>query len=318
MASLSTNYRLFDWHCDTASAMLNQDQPLGYNSLAVSLENARKFRQYAQVMACFTSPKLSDHEGWERLQLMHQNLLQDPAIRSGEAVVYTFCPPKDHTTALLLALEDARILENDLSRVEDLYRMGFRIMTPLWSGVTCMGGSHNTSAGLSDFGKEAISLAVQKGMLPDISHASDASAEEILLIAEQHGRPVIASHSNARAICPVSRNLTKQQIHSILRLGGVIGLNLYTAFLSDQHKATKEDVLRHVEYFLEQGAEHALCLGCDMDGAALPEDIPNLAALPDLADFLLQYYSGQTVQNIFYQNAYQFAERALPPSAEKR
>ena len=126
----------------------------------------------------------------------------------------------------------------------------------------------------------------------------------------------MASHSNAFDLCPVSRNLQRSQIRDILSLGAVIGINLYVHFLSSTHTASREDVLRHVEYFLEQGCEDALCFGSDMDGAELPADIPNLGAIPALRNFLSDYYDESILNKLFYKNAYHFAERNFSASAE--
>ena len=152
-------------------------------------------------------------------------------------------------------------------------------------------------------------------MVPDISHASVASADEMFDLAAEYSRPVIASHSNAYAVTPVSRNLRDDQIRAVVNSRGLIGLNLYTAFLASDHPATVTDVLRHAEYFLSHGAEHALALGCDMDGADLPQDLHDLAALPALAEcFLRHNYSESLVRNIFFENAYRVLRAALNPS----
>lgn len=310
-------YSFFDWHCDTAGALLRANEPLAANSQAVSLKKAEQLAHYIQVMAYFTSSKLSDEEGWEWVHSMHRHLTEDASVLRGDAVICDACPPQSNGVHLLLAVEDARILNGKLERVDRLRQMGIRILTPLWSGVTCIGGAHNTSEGLTAFGRIAVDRAITLGMLPDISHASERSADEIFQIAYDHGCPVIASHSNAHSVCPVSRNLRDGQICEIVRSGGVIGLNLYVSFLSkDAANASANDVLRHVEYFLEQGAENALCFGCDMDGAALPADIPSLEEIPHLADLLSRHYSSDTVHKIMFENAYSFARRALTSSAK--
>jgi microsomal dipeptidase-like Zn-dependent dipeptidase len=64
-----------------------------------------------------------------------------------------------------------------------------------------------------------------------------------------------------------------------------------------------------MEYFLERGAEHSLCFGCDMDGADLPREFSSLSDLPALADYLLGYYSEQTVRSVFFENAYHFVRK---------
>jgi membrane dipeptidase len=203
---------LFDLHCDTAKRMLLQKEPLAHNSLHVSLDKASCFWRYVQVMALFTPSNLSDEEGWECIVNMWNNLRGDPAVQKGDAVIRTNLIPSAPMPNFLLAQEDARILCNQLSRVDQLYSMGIRILTPLWKGNTCIGGAHDTNDGLSAFGKKAIARAITLGMIPDISHASEASANEIFEIATRASRPVIASHSNAYRICPVSRNLRDGQI----------------------------------------------------------------------------------------------------------
>lgn len=293
--------------------MLSQKQALTQNRLAVSLQKAGFFDQYIQIMAFWTDDKLDDESGWERLAVMRENLLADDAVQNGTASICVSCPPQKNGTSLLLSLEDARILNHRVERVEKLYQMGIRFITPLWWGESCIGGAHDTKAGLTEFGKRAMRAACEHGMILDISHASRASADHIFEIAALQNRPVIASHSNAYRVCPVSRNLHPDQIQAIQAVGGVIGLNLYTRFLSLSHNATREDVRRHIEYFLECGAEASLCLGCDMDGAELPLDIPNIGALPSLAEYLSNYYSDALIRAIFFENAYHFAKRHLLP-----
>ena len=305
---------LFDLHCDTSGEMFRQKQGLEDNTLAVSINKAAKFDHYIQVMAHWTPYERNDEDGWNEFLAMIDNLKRDAAIVSRKATIATSCPPMDHKPTLLLAVEDARIAANKIERIDRMYQMGVRILTPLWKGDTSIGGSHDTENGLTAFGKEAMNRAIALGMIPDISHASRESAKDIFAIAAEHKRPVIASHSNAHAICPVSRNLWDDHIQAIITSGGLIGLNLFTAFLTTDGDATAEAILPHIEHFLSLGAEKHLALGCDMDGCRLPEDIPDLSALPHLAEILLRHnYSENLVQNLFYNNAHAFASQYLKP-----
>ncbi len=305
---------LFDLHCDTAYEMYRKKQSLRKNELAVSLEQASVWERYVQVMALWTDSALSDEEGWQQMHRMLYHLLEDEAVRCKDAEVTVHAVSlKAHKRLLFLGIEDARILCGDLSRVDLLYALGIRFLTPLWSGVTCMGGSHDTSFGLTAFGSTALEQATARGMLLDISHASEKSAEQIFSIANGHGRPVLATHSNAYTVCPVSRNLRNWQIREILRTGGLIGLNIYPPFLKEggtEHAL--EAILPHIEHFLSLGAERSLALGCDMDGCDLPSDIPSLSALPRLAEYLARHgYSDVLIDRIFYRNAADFAEKHL-------
>ncbi len=304
---------LFDLHCDTAGEMLNCGQGLNQNDLAVSLQKARGFRHYIQVMAHWTDHLLSDHEGWMRFHQILNNLKSDSAIINKQAqIVTTFSSPPPEKPTLILSVEDARILAGDISRVDVLYQYGIRILTPLWRGKTCIGGSHDTNIGLTEFGRLALTKAVKLGMLLDVSHASKASAEDICSIAREHNRPIIASHSNAYDICPVSRNLQRDQIRMIVSQNGLIGLNLYKAFLRSDREATAADALAHIDYFLSNGAEKHLALGCDMDGCELPPDIPDISTLPRLAELMLAHgYSQKLVEAIFYENAHRFFSKYL-------
>ncbi|MBQ9760623.1 MAG: membrane dipeptidase [Clostridia bacterium] len=303
------HFPLFDLHCDTAYEMYRQKQGLTRNNLAISLENAEIFPNCVQVMALWTDYRLSNEEGWDACKKMYLNLISDSAIKSNRAMLVTQCPVLPMCkNAFFLGIEDARIFNGDEMRVDTLWNMGVRFLTPLWKGETCIGGSHDTEVGLTDFGKRAIDRALKRGMILDISHASERSAKDIFEIAAQHGRPVIATHSNAYDVCPVSRNLRRWQVEEILHCNGVVGLNLYPSFLRYDKKAVLADLLPHIDYFLELGLEHNLCLGCDMDGADMPPEIQTVADLERLAELLLAHcYSESFVNALFFANAYRFA-----------
>ncbi len=304
---------LFDLHCDTALAMLHRHQGLEKNELAVSLAGAEGFEHYMQVMALWTPHHLKNEDGWKCNREMLENLKNDPAITSQKAILTT--APDQHLKApqMFLAVEDVRIINNDLDRLDLLYSDGVRIITPMWRGVNGIGGAHDTDVGLTDFGKKALEHALELGMILDISHASRRSANEILALCNEYGAPVIASHSNAYSICPVPRNLTDDKIKCIINAKGLVGINLCTSFLSDRNPSV-EDVMRHIEHFLSLGAEDVLSFGCDMDGCDLPNDIPNVSALPRIAERMLKAnYPEELIHAIFFDNAYRFATIQFKP-----
>ncbi len=304
---------LFDLHCDTAFEMLHRQQPLTKNELAVSLTGASEYTRYMQVMALWTPHDLDDEAGWEYNRRMLANLKNDPAILQKKALLRTFPDRALATPQCFLAVEDARIIGHDLHRLSMLYSDGVRIITPMWRGVNCLGGAHDTDAGLTDFGREALMRALELGMILDISHASRRSATEILALCREYASPVIASHSNAYAVCPVPRNLTDAEIRSIIASNGIIGINLHAPFLSPKD-ASVEDILCHIEHFLSLGAENALAFGCDMDGGLLPNDIPNIAALIRIAERMQRAnYSEKLIHAIFFENAYRFASLHFQP-----
>ena len=240
---------LFDLHCDTAYEMHQKRQSLSENSLAVSLKKAACFDRYAQIMALWTDHRLSDEDGWNAFENMYSYLQND--ISNTEISLSPKAP--EQFPAILLGVEDARILANRLERVDRLWEMGIRFLTPLWKGETCIGGSHDTQTGLTAFGNAAIKRAIELGMIADISHASEQSSYDMFDIGAQFDRPIIATHSNSHEVCAVSRNLRKWQADAILQCGGIIGLNLYPPFIHFDGTAHLQDLIPHIEYFLSLG-----------------------------------------------------------------
>ena len=127
-------------------------------------------------------------------------------------------------------------------------------------------------------------------------------------LMEATAYPVIATHSNFRDICKSPRNLTLDMAKRIASRGGIIGLNIYPAFLSDSGKADKTDIWRHVDYALEHLGEDVLCFGCDIDGIEeYPEGFDNDSSIHDrLVDMLLERYSESVVEKIAGLNAINF------------
>lgn len=303
---------LFDLHCDTPFEMLRQKQPFGENLLAVSLQKAQGFHHYVQVMAFWCDKTLTDENGWIQFEAMYQNLLCDPVFETNRAKIATSYPEETSDKAtFLLAVEDLRILAGELSRVDLLAQKGIRIITPLWANDSCIGGAHNTENGLTEFGKAALDRALQFGILLDISHASIQSADDIFALCNAKKRPVLATHSNAYEVCPVSRNLRNDQIREIIRSDGLIGLNLYKHFIAiNKEDVTLDDLCCHIEHFLSLGAANHLALGTDFDGCEPLSSIPDLSALYKLADQLLSLnYSESLVQKMFFANADAFAKK---------
>ena len=123
----------------------------------------------------------------------------------------------------------------------------------------------------------------------------------------------MASHSNSRAICDHSRNLTDKQFKVICNLGGLVGLNLYPPFLNESGRADFSDVKRHLDHFLELGGAHHLAVGGDLDGCeCLPAGFTGVENYNDLGRWLMQQgLEEETVCSVFNNNAVVFAMQHL-------
>ncbi len=304
--------KLFDLHCDTASLLFDRKLSLAANDLHISLNKAAPFETYIQTMAVWSDHHLSDEAAWERFfgiqsYLKEQLTICDlPLFRNGQELATAA------KRGVILAVEDARLLAGQLTRLDMLYDCGVRFLTLTWSGKTCIGGSHDTDAPLTDFGRAAVNRCFSLGIVPDISHASRQVTAEVLAMAKDAKRPVIATHSNAFACRQHTRNLTDAEFRAVAESGGVVGISLAPEHLANDVCGIK-NVVSHIRHYLSLGGESALCLGCDFDGIdTTPDGLSDLSCLPSLADALSDAGVSDTViRRIFFENAYGFAVKNI-------
>ncbi len=306
--------KYFDLHCDTALALLYAKSSLLSNEHHVSIEKAKTFEKYAQSFAFFALSKLNDDEAYDKFVAMNNSLTEETKKNHTEAVIVKNSKEYAENASngkmiILPAVEDARILSGDLEKIKALKEAGVWYLTMLWGGDTVIGGSHNTDNGLTQFGKDTVRAAFANGIVPDISHASEKSATDIIAIAEEFEKPVIASHSNSYSVYSHSRNLRDYHLKKLLALGGIIGISLCDSHLADKpaKQTCMDDVIRHIEYYLEFGCENSLCIGADWDGTTLPCDMHDIRDAAKLYEELLRRnYSVELLDKIFYYNAYNF------------
>lgn len=304
---------LIDLHCDTLYEAYTQQKSLTAPTLSVHLqEPIFPFERYLQIAAIWSDSRLSDDEAFSQCL----RILDWTASDAFSNVAVEFVPEGGTRPAalnrILLSVEDARILNEDLSRLHLLYQRGVRFLTLLWKGKNCIGGGYDCKEGLTAFGKQVVHACGQLGVIPDISHASEASAWQIL--EESHGCPVIASHSNSFAVWQHPRNLSDSLFQAILQQGGLVGINLYTEHLgcAADDPDVLDRVLTHLEHYWTLGGTGAVCLGCDFDGAPTPQILHSPADLIRLAEHLLRRgYSDALVEQLFWKNADQFFKRHI-------
>ena len=306
------NFPVFDLHCDTALALLGENLrqagSLRKNECHIDLERASALPGYAQCFACFTTPWEKLPDGMTVTQLFEREMVT--VLREVEknrdmiSLAYSASEieenRKNGKMSAILTIEGPAGFDFDPALLEDLYKIGFRITTLGWNEQNVLCGSHKTGGGLTDLGKEYVFEAQRLGMLIDVSHISDEAFWDIMDITQA---PVIATHSNSRAVHNVSRNLTDDMFKAICKTGGVAGLNMYTDFLGEN--ATLETVCDHVEHWLSLGGEKHIALGGDLDGCeSLPAGFAGVQDYPKLAERLLaRGINEQTVQDIFWNNA---------------
>ena len=303
-------FPVFDLHCDTALALLGEDlkqtSSLKHNDCHIDLDRASTLGGYAQCFACFTTTVGGGPKPVEVFEREIDTILREMERNYQQiALAYT---PEEISQNLekgmmsgILTIEGPAGFGFDPELLEDLHRLGFRITTLGWNEKNPLTGSHKTGGGLTDLGKAYVKEAQRLGMVVDVSHISDEGLWDIMEITKA---PVIASHSNSRSVCNVSRNLTDDMFLAICKTGGVTGINLCPDFLGVNPNL--DTVCDHIFHFLtlDPTGKH-IALGGDLDGiGSLPEGFTGVQDYEKLAQRLLERgLSEQQIRDIFWNNA---------------
>ena len=307
------NVPVFDLHCDTALAMLGHgekpERKLRKNDCHIDLERAGALAGYCQCFACFTTPFM---EKWmqvspvvvfqEELAILQKNLEEN---KDRISQVFTAHDVEENLKngmmSAILTIEGPAGFNFDPARLEELYKIGFRITSLGWNEKNPLAGSNVTGGGLTDQGRAYIAEAQRLGMIIDVSHISDEAFYDIMDVTQA---PVIATHSNSRVLCGHSRNVTDDMFLQICRTGGVVGFNQCDDFVG-----VNPDLNTACDHFLhfmelDPDGKHT-ALGADLDGCdVLPAGFTGIESYPDLAERLnLRGLSEENIYDIFWNNS---------------
>ena len=307
------NIPVFDLHCDTALALLgetrNEAGSLKKNKLHIDLERASQLEAYCQCFACFTTPMMQEWNKLSPIVVFERELatIQREVDKHKHlmSIAYSMADVEANREkgkmSAILTIEGPAGFDFDPALLENLHQIGFRITSLGWNEQNVLTGSNVTGGGLTDQGREYVREAQRLGMLVDVSHISDEGFWDIM---EQTQAPVLATHSNSRALCGHSRNLTDDMFRAICRTGGVAGINQYADFLGES--PTLDTVCDHIFHFMELDptGKH-IALGGDLDGCEqLSQGFEGIQSYPALARRLLERGLGEeTIRDIFWNNA---------------
>ena len=295
--------KYFDLHCDTILEAYERGTsiiPAG-NGLQISLEKAEKFEKYTQVLGIFSTPDLGEEGDYQRCLKIIESVKAEKASYPANF-------------SCILAVEGANLLAGKLDRVDKLRGDGVRIMTLVWGGSTCIGGAHNDGGGFTEFGREAARRCFEVGIVPDMSHASDKLFWECAELSKKSGKPIIATHSNSRAVCDHTRNLTDEMFGSIRDDGGVVGISMVRGHLKKNGGSLPcgiPEIISHIEHYFSIGGEDTVAFGCDFDGTdVLPDGITGVSDIDKIAEELAKLNYTQTqIDKIYWRNAQNFMLR---------
>ena len=193
--------------------------------------------------------------------------------------------------AAILHFEGAEAIDEDLNALEVFYQAGLRSLGIVWSRPTIFAqgvpiafpSTPDTGPGLTDAGKRLVRRCNELGILLDLSHLNEKGFWDVAALSDA---PLVATHSNVHALCPISRNLTDRQLDAIKASDGMVGLNFATGFLREDggwdSDTPLEVMVRHLDYLVERLGETRVGLGSDYDGARVPDEVGDVSKLPNL------------------------------------
>ncbi|ABF43040.1 peptidase M19, renal dipeptidase [Candidatus Koribacter versatilis Ellin345] len=208
---------------------------------------------------------------------------------------------KPHSVAVLLGAEGAQPLEGKLANLDDLYAVGFRMMSPTHFTDTEVGGSASGQgkAGLTELGRQWVRAMESKNMLIDLAHASPETVRDVTTIAT---RPVVVSHTGVKGTCNNNRNLSDEELRAVAKTGGLIGIGFWETAVCGRDAAA---IVRAIRYAVSVvGADH-VALGSDFDGSTtMPFDATGLPMITEglksagLSEHDIRLIMGENVANL--------------------
>jgi membrane dipeptidase len=212
----------------------------------------------------------------------------------------------------IMHMEGAEAIGEDLDALHAFHAMGLRSIGPVWSRPTIFGhgvpfafpATPDTGDGLTGAGKRLVRECNALKIMIDLSHLNEKGFNDVAALSDA---PLVATHSNAHAITPTSRNLTDRQLDMIKATGGMVGLNFATSFLRRDGAQSAdmgwEDVLAHLDHLLARLGEDHVGMGSDFDGATVPKGIGDVTGLPALQQAMMDHgYGAALMRKLTHEN----------------
>jgi membrane dipeptidase len=212
----------------------------------------------------------------------------------------------------VLHMEGADAIDDDLDALHVLHRAGLRSLGLVWGRPNAFAegvrprfrGSPDTGPGLTEAGRNLIRACNELGVMLDVSHLNERGFWDVAALTDA---PLVATHSNAYAICPSPRNLTDAQLDAIAASGGIVGLNFGVHFLREDGvedaNTPLEVMIRQTDYLVERVGVEGVGLGSDFDGITVSREIGDVSGLPKLMSALVDRgYDEKDLRKLAHEN----------------
>ena len=303
--------KMFDLHCDTITGLGRSSASLRENDMHIDLMKLQKADTLAQCFAIFVHQKWCEKSGISPYE--YYRSMRDVFYREMKANADMIAPAYCSADILendrkglmsgILTIEAGEPLEGKTERVEEFRKDGVRMITLTWNFENEIGFSNKTGGRLKPKGREIVDAMNALGVLIDVSHLSDEGFWDVVELSGGKN-PVVASHSDARALCPHSRNLTDEMLRALGNTGGIVGVNYCADFLCENsNDALMEDVLRHTLHLIDKAGVDHVAFGSDYDGIGSTLEWKDASGTPELLDYLHRKIHWDDLEKITHKNA---------------
>jgi membrane dipeptidase len=317
-----------DLHCDSVLSLVEgKDLLQAVPGVHLDLPRLQEGRVALQVFAAYIPPETAGAYSYveERLKTISAFAASHELLTPVENSSELKASMAADKIGIMLSIENGLAIEDSLVKLEKLRRRKVRILTLVHSRhlpwiASCTGGEPQPMEALSSFGVQVLDAMNDLGIIPDLSHASEAAFWEVIRRAK---KPVIASHSCAYRLCAAARNLKDDQLKALSDSGGLVGVNFFSSFLYEAFRLVYERekkkgnktpdvsvdvpqsiIADHIDYMVKVAGEDCVALGSDFDGIpAAPQGVTGSDFYPVLeAELRSRGYSEKRIEKIFNGN----------------
>lgn len=303
---------VIDLHCDVLYKLTTLEAPKFADDvrLHANKERLQLGQVKAQVFAIFIDPALPQNmqflEVMRQIEAFHTQVLQTEGMVhiTDWSQLDTLAPDE---IGAILSLEGCSAIGDDISKLSAILDAGIMLVGLTWNEENAVGygAEQDASLGLKPFGKEVVKMLNERNIIIDVSHLNEQGFWDVLPLAMH----LIASHSNARAICDHPRNLTDSQAKALVEHGGHIHVVYFPRFIGEN--ATMDDLIVHVKHLASiVGIEH-LGLGSDFDGIDMTiNGLAHAGEVQNVLEHLREHFADEEVRGVAHNNFRQYLKRA--------
>lgn len=322
--------KVADMHCDTILRIYDEGGSLLENNFNIDLRKMLAGDYLLQNFAMFVNLGENDDpliKAQRLIDLYYREIEKNIDLIKP---VFSYQDIEDNQKAglmsAMLTLEEGAVVNNDLAVLRNYYRLGVRMITLTWNHPNGIGYPNlvstkeykdlyhiNNQDSLTDFGIEYVREMERLGIIIDVSHLGDAGFYDVLKYTT---KPFVASHSNARSVCGVARNMSDEMIKLLAKRNGVMGIN----FCGDFLKASKtggersciKDMVKHILYIKDLVGIDYVGLGSDFDGISQDLELRDASMMPMLKEALCEAgLSEDEIEKVFYKNVLRLYQTIL-------